>query len=279
MGSVSHPEEQGPIHALDHVEVEVRDLDTAVSQWTTFLGREVDDRFVEIDGPGRGARVQLERGAVELREAEGEGLSRLVFACEDLGATAEELTRRGLSVEEESACRFRGRDGREWREGRRRVGGEKDRGEFVCVVERPIDDSGNPPKADAARWLDHVVVNTGDPEAAKRFYGDGLGLRLPLDRAFPQWGARMLFFRTAGVTVEVTASLDEPLKGPDRLWGLAYRVDDPTAFRERLLSRGIHASELRPGRKAGTQVFHSHGGPSGIPTLVLGRPDSNILSS
>jgi len=51
------------------------------------------------------------------------------------------------------------------------------------------------------------VLRTRDPEAARAFFGEGLGLRLALDREFPAWGARLLFFRVGGVTVEVAAEL------------------------------------------------------------------------
>ena len=55
--------------------------------------------------------------------------------------------------------------------------------------------------------LDHAVVRTANAEAAKALYGDRLGLRLALDRTFPQWGARLLFFRVGGITLEVAAAL------------------------------------------------------------------------
>ena len=57
----------------------------------------------------------------------------------------------------------------------------------------------------AIAGIDHVVVRTEAPEAAIRFYGDSLGLRLALDKTFEQWGARLLFFRVGGVTVEIAA--------------------------------------------------------------------------
>ena len=55
-----------------------------------------------------------------------------------------------------------------------------------------------------------------DIEAARALYGDGLGLRLALDRSFEAWGVRLLFFRVGGLTVEVAAPLPGAAPGsPD----------------------------------------------------------------
>ena len=123
--------------------------------------------------------------------------------------------------------------------------------------------------------LDHVVVQTADPDAAKILYGEKLGLRLALDREFPQWHSRMLFFRVGGATVEVVAgaggSADEqaPAADRDRLSGLCWRVGDAEAARARLAEEGFDVSEVRPGRKPGTRVFTLRDGSCGIPTLIL----------
>ena len=85
----------------------------------------------------------------------------------------------------------------------------------------------SPPLSDeesAISGLDHAVVRSADPEASKALYGEGLGLRCALDREFPKWGSRLIFFRVGGVTVEVAASLveggagGEPGSQRDELW-------------------------------------------------------------
>jgi catechol 2,3-dioxygenase-like lactoylglutathione lyase family enzyme len=131
--------------------------------------------------------------------------------------------------------------------------------------------------------LDHAVVRTANAEAAKALYGDGLGLRLALDRTFPQWGARLLFFRVGGVTLEVAAALapnggeaeGKPLLDPDRdqLWGLSFRVRNADAARVRLDASGFDVSEVREGRKPGTRVFSVRDGTCGVPTLILQPAD------
>ena len=108
--------------------------------------------------------------------------------------------------------------------------------------------------------LDHVVVRSGDPEASRALYGEeGLGIRLALDREFPQWGARMLFFRLGGATIEVVSALEPEDSGPpvdrDELWGLAFRVGDAQAAHARLADYGVAVSKVRDGRKPGTRVF------------------------
>jgi hypothetical protein len=76
--------------------------------------------------------------------------------------------------------------------------------------------------ADAAiSGVDHVVVRSESPDAAIHLYRDQLGLRLALDKSFEQWGARLLFFRVGGITVEIAAPLPPPRRRPDssgHLW-------------------------------------------------------------
>jgi catechol 2,3-dioxygenase-like lactoylglutathione lyase family enzyme len=124
--------------------------------------------------------------------------------------------------------------------------------------------------------IDHVVVQTADPEATRALYGERLGLRLALDKSFPQWGARLLFFRVGHITVEVAARLDGAPDGaapdpaaPDRAWGISWRVGDADAARARLVEAGFDVSEVRSGRRPNTRVFSVRGDPCGVATLVL----------
>jgi catechol 2,3-dioxygenase-like lactoylglutathione lyase family enzyme len=125
--------------------------------------------------------------------------------------------------------------------------------------------------AGAVAAVDHVVVRTADVEAARALYGDGLGLRLALDRSFAAWGVRLLFFRTGGLTVEVAASLTEAdAAAPDRLWGVSWRVPDLDAARARLAGAGFDVSEIRAGKRPGTRVATVRGETHGVATLMLG---------
>ena len=111
-----------------------------------------------------------------------------------------------------------------------------------------------------------LVVQTPDAEAAIALYRDGLGLRLALDRSFPDWGMRLVFLRVGGVTVELAQPLRDSALPPDtdRLWGLSWRVPDADAARTRLTAAGVDVSEVRPGRKPDTRVVSVKDGTCGV---------------
>ncbi len=122
--------------------------------------------------------------------------------------------------------------------------------------------------------LDHVVVATGDPERARCFFGDDLGIRLALDRSFPERGLRLLFFRLDGITIEVASTLagqsSEP--GQDVFHGLAWKVAGIDALRARLCDGGVGVSEIRTGHKPGTRVCSLREAVHGVPTLLIEHP-------
>ena len=127
------------------------------------------------------------------------------------------------------------------------------------------------PAGDPGIAVDHVVVQTPDPERAIALWRDRLGIRLAFDRAFPERGLRLLFFRTNGITLEFAAP-HPPLaerEGSDRLYGISYRVVDLEARRARLLAAGVDVSAVRPGMKRGTIVASVRSGTGGVPTLLL----------
>jgi catechol 2,3-dioxygenase-like lactoylglutathione lyase family enzyme len=138
----------------------------------------------------------------------------------------------------------------------------------VHVVPHP--GTGSPPPAtDVA--IDHVVVRTPNPERAIALWRDRLGLRLALDRAFPERGLRLLFFRSGGLTFEFAASEPPPAErdGADVLYGISYRVPDLERRRERLLAAGVDVSPIRPGMRPGTSVATVRSATAGVPTLLL----------
>src|SRR5262249_13955492 len=58
--------------------------------------------------------------------------------------------------------------------------------------------------------IDHVVVQTGDADAAIALWRDRLGIRLALDRAFPDLGMRLVFLRSARMTIELACPPHAP---------------------------------------------------------------------
>jgi len=129
--------------------------------------------------------------------------------------------------------------------------------------------TGDPDAAVAG--LDHVVIRTPNPERAIALYAGRLGLSLRLDRSEPAWGARLLFFRCGDLIVEVAHDLKMGIgDGPDRLWGLSWRVPDITKVHARLRKAGVSVSDLRTGRRPRTRVFTAKSHAAGVPTLLLG---------
>ncbi len=283
------------IQNLDHVSVLVKDLAEATGVWSTLLGRPPSWRGAHGRLGACNVLFRLRNSSLELvtpdgetpfstwlrerLEREGEGPFMLGFGTDDAIACARELRSAGLpaldprdgeatDLDTGTVLRFRGVL---WpaSESRRVVS-------FAIEYSSPRDalrirEPTCAPDA-ALDALDHVVVQTQDPEATIELYQDRLGLRLALDRSFPERGVRLLFFRIGGVTVEVAARLDAPRDpdAPDRLWGLAFQTPDVRAARERLAAAGIDVSETRRGNKPGTVVCTVRGDPTGVPTLLIG---------
>jgi catechol 2,3-dioxygenase-like lactoylglutathione lyase family enzyme len=280
---------------LDHVILAVRDLAAAERTYARLLGRSaswrgehpglgtenalfrVGEAYLELLAPAVGAGDWLRQRL----EARGEGLLGFALATGDADACAEELAERGLHPA--APARGIGRDTqsgafREWRSVM--LPPAETRGVLIFGIEHrsapellPELPAAGPPEA-AVHGIDHVVVQSVDPEATRALYGERLGLRLALDKSFPQWGARLLFFRVGRITVEVAAQLDaarDPA-AEDRAWGVSWQVADADAARARLLEAGFDVSEVRTGRRPGTRVLTVRGEPCGVATLVLEPP-------
>ncbi|MDR3510060.1 MAG: VOC family protein [Caulobacteraceae bacterium] len=236
---------------LDHIAIAVGDLGTARAAYETLLGR----RASVEDGR---ARFQLSNMAFELVEAAGEErFSAIGLAVDDLDAAARILARRGITTHEAAGGLVADPDAAH--------------GFAIALrARRPAAASAPTAEAGVVQALDHVVINTPNPDRAVGLYGARLGLDFRLDRSNPQWGSRLLFFRAGAAVIEVAARLDAAAgDGPDRLSGLAWRVAEPEAARERLAGAGLDVSEVRAGRKPGTHVFTVRSGVPGAPSLML----------
>jgi catechol 2,3-dioxygenase-like lactoylglutathione lyase family enzyme len=279
------------LHALDHVVVAVRDLDAAVAAYRALLGRSPAWRADAHGGGAMVATFALANVAVELMapsgmgptaerltavlDAQGEGLASLAFATTDIERAHRRLARLGLAPEPiTDGASIDAETGavRPWR--RTRAATAATHGTRLFVLQQaPLPRSRLlAPEAAAVSGLDHVVIRTPDPERATALYGARLALDMRLDRSNPAWGARLLFFRCGDVIVEVAHDLVAGVGGgPDRLWGLSWRVPDAEAARARLAQAGLDVSEVRPGRKPGTRVLTLRDGTCGVPTLLLER--------
>lgn len=273
------------ITALDHFVLLCPDLDEAVSDYTVLLGQGPAWR-AESEGAEL-ATFAVGNTAIELMAPRGEGavadklremtngggqLTSLVYRSDDIAGDHHLMTRRGLApsdrVQTTSKHSETGTD-RKWT--RFRIPDEKMAGvkTFILQPDTPLDVPT--PASGAATSLDHLVINTPNPERAVATYGARLGLRFALDRTAEQWKTRFLFFRVGGLTLEVIHRLGETHEtdANDSIWGLTWETDDLAAAHARLSSAGRDVSEIRTGRKPGSEVFTIRDHTQGVPTLFI----------
>jgi catechol 2,3-dioxygenase-like lactoylglutathione lyase family enzyme len=118
--------------------------------------------------------------------------------------------------------------------------------------------------------LDHVVVRTPNPDRAIALFAGRLGLDLRLDRSNPDWGARLIFFRCGDLIIEAAHDLKAGVgDSADRLWGLSWRVGDIRQAHARLEAAGIEVSNVRRGRRRGSEVVTVRCPMLGVPTLLI----------
>lgn len=280
--------------ALDHVILGVRDLADATRAYATLLGRRpswrgehpgegsantlfrLGNTYLELLAPaGDGPTADLLRARLDTH---GEGPVGLALATPDAAAVHATLTERGLAPQDVAAGVGRDADSglfRRWKNVMLPVANTRGvllfgiehvtPAEFLPIAECVGDERG------AVSGIDHAVVQTADADAAIALYGEKLGLRLALDRSFPDWGMRLVFFRVGGVTIEIANPLDASAapKDGDRLWGLSWRVPDADAAHARLTAAGVEVSPVRKGRKPGTRVLSIQAGTCNVPTLLL----------
>lgn len=278
------------ITGLDHVLLVCPSVDDGEALYSALLGREPDWRSQDQGGAAT-CIYQLENTALEIMspsgggplarrlhamlDTDGPGLKSLIFASSDVGAARAVLDRRGLKPDViaagESLDPYSGKS-RSWY--RFRLDETATCGVRIFVLERKANDplAYSPAGPGAAHALDHVVINTPNPDRACALYGARLGLRLALDRSNPDWDSRLMFFRTGETTVELVHKLSKGVgQQPDRLWGLTWRVRDLQEAHRRMVQSGFAVSDIRAGRRAGSRVFSVREGTLGVPTLILGQ--------
>lgn len=276
------------LKTLDHIALVVEDLEAAVARYEALLGRAPNWRGA--DGGAAHAWFQLSNMALDViaatgsgytgdrvrarLEAEGEGIWALAFTVDDMATTRHRLERVGVPSTDARPIRATHPETAEKRYWTTSVADPAaTHGTNIFLVEE-APWPASPIVGDAAAavsGLDHVVVNTPNPERAAALYGARLGLDMRLDRSNEQWGTRLMFFRCGDLVVEVAHALKSGVSdGPDHPWGLSWRVSDLDAANTRLKSAGFDVSEVRTGRKPGTRVFTVRDAPAKVPTLVIG---------
>lgn len=295
-----------PLASIDHVLVAVRDLEAVTADYEKLTGRSVSLTGSHPDYGTANAIFQLENTYVELispvgegpfadrltafLDARGDGLIGIALGTENAQALSEEWRAAGLHASAPQPGEGHAPDGPDGPNGGVRqwcnvfVPEEDVLGLFLFAIEHVSDASTRPiaaprgPEAATLHAVDHVVVNTPDGDRAVDVFGTKMGIRLALDRDAPQWGARMMFFRLGGITLEVIQRYGDdktpPMAedAPAFFWGMAFRAADVAAACDRLAAAGVTVSEVRKGRKPGTVVATVKDHSGGVPTLIIG-PD------
>lgn len=289
VGSTCHAEYV--FDALDRVLIAVHDLGDASRRYAALFSRRPSWHGDDADGGTTSTVFQLHNTGVELisplgegplarsvaqqLDSHGEGPLGLAFATPDLDAAYTRLLENGLDPSPVSPRLYHA-GGPIPRRRTMPLPVTRTRGVLLSAVERSSPDVL--PEAELAEpgeavvtGIDHAVVMTPNADAAITLYRDGLGLRLAVDRTFPDWGMRLAFLRVGGVTVEIAQQLraTSTPTDADRLWGLSWRVRNADAVHKRLAEAGFDVSEVRPGRKPGTRVVSVKDGTCGVPTLLI----------
>ena len=276
------------IERLDHLVIAVNDLDSAIDSYTKLFGYgpswrgihkqlgtanalfPVENTYLELlaSNGEEGAGAAMIKATLELN---GEGLAGLVLGTSNINDLKESLLASGVELQDLSLG-----EGVDSDQGLKRTWKNLflpfslTRGMFAFIIQH---ETGELPvvhgrSSSTINKLDHVVVNTNDPEGFKSLYGDTFGIRLALDQTVEKWGGRMLFFRLNHTTIEVIGKPDED-DPADKLWGLAWSVEDLKATHQRLVKEGLEISEVKAGRKENTLVCSVKSDTCNVPTLLI----------
>ena len=287
-----------PDLSLDHVVIAVNDLDRATDDYTALLGRNpswrgehpkygtantlfrIDNTYVELLALSGAKGDKRWAGELERHlEQYGEGLYALALGTNDIHAAADEMREAGLHVSDPA-------DGhgvdvttgaqRGWRNAL--IDPKGTNGIRTFIIQHTSTPDALPVAAPASgvgfvQRMDHAVILSADLESAQRAWSDRIGARLALDRTFPDRNTRILFYRLADITIEISGGAAQSKEGigkSDRMWGLAWGVDDADAACARMNAAGIETSGPRPGIKPGTRVATVKGPQThGVATLLI----------
>ena len=275
------------ISTLDHIILAVEDLNEAEKNYKKIFGIEpvwrgehkelgtanvifnLKNTYLELlssNGEGLGAAL-----VNHYLEKDGEGLIGIVFGTNDLNEVASSIKDKGFNVAEITEGEGTNSDESEIRKWKNLfLPPELTRGLFSFIIEHTEGNlpSNKPVIQSSLTKLDHVVINTNDADGFIEIYKNVYGLRLALDKTIEAWNKRMLFFRFNKTTIEVIEENDD--KEPsDRLWGLAWVVEDIQETYERLTKEGVELTEVKPGIKDKTLVSTIRSHTHGVPTLII----------
>ena len=275
------------IKSIDHILVAVKDLEKAVRDYSfvfgfgpTWQGNHpslgtknalfpLENMYLELiaiddEGP-------LAETVNEHLKKNGESIFGLALETDNIELAKNELSasfNADLEISDGKGVNNISKDERRWRN--IFIPKKFSRGIFTLLIqhtkgilpEHDISDESNISR------MDHVVINSNDPDGLVDLYGDKYGIRLALDQFVEKWGGRMLFFRTDHTTIEaIGIKKDGPAE--DFLWGLAWTTKDIKKTHKRLVDAGVNVTDIKDGRKPKTLVATIKSHCADVPTLLI----------
>jgi methylmalonyl-CoA/ethylmalonyl-CoA epimerase len=133
--------------------------------------------------------------------------------------------------------------------------------------------------------VDHIGIAVEDLEAAKRLYGEALGLRLLFEEEVPTEKVRVAGYDGGGMRIELLQTTDPegPIgrflatRGPG-IHHVCYRVDDVAKTLADLRAKGVRTIDERPRPGAGgCQVAFVHPkGAGGVLVELSQHPPGGV---
>jgi catechol 2,3-dioxygenase-like lactoylglutathione lyase family enzyme len=274
------------IESIDHLIIAVKNLDEAESNYQKIFGlppvwkgehKKLGTRnsifnfsntyleLLSVNGNGVGADF-----VSKVLSDRGEGLCGIALGTNDIEKIRTELRQKSFTDIHLSVSEGEDKKNSKIRRWKNLfLPTELTRGLFAFAIEHfegelPIADAG----ASGIGKLDHVVINTSDANKFIETYRDFFKIRLALDTVIEHWGHRMLFFRVNKTTLEVVEKSDRG-SNDDRLWGLAWEVENLDAACERLILEGVEVSKIKNGLKKDTRVATIKSHIHNVPTMLI----------
>ena len=275
------------IKSIDHILVAVKDLEKAVRDYSLVFGFgptwqgnhpslgtknalfPLENMYLELiaiddEGP-------LAETVNEHLKKNGESIFGLALETDNIELAKNELSasfNTDLEISDGKGVNNISKDERHWRN--IFIPNKFSRGIFTLLIqhtkgilpEHDISDESNISR------MDHVVINSNDPDGLVDLYSDKYGIRLAMDQFVEKWGGRMLFFRTDHTTIEaIGIKKDGPAE--DFLWGLAWTTKDIKKTHKRLVDAGVNVTDIKDGRKPKTLVATIKSHCADVPTLLI----------
>ncbi len=275
------------INSIDHILIAVKDLENSIQEFTTVFGFEPAWRSSHPSLGTENALFLLENTYLELisikeegsfseiisqhLEDKGEGIFGIALGVKDIEMIKEKLSKKigeDLKILTGKGINNITQDERHWKN--IFIPRNITRGVFTLLIEhtKGFLPEYREQESSLINRLDHIVINSNDPDGLIDLYRDKYEIRLALDQFIEQWGGRMLFFRTNHTTIEAIG-IKKDGSPEDSLWGLAWTTKDIKKAHKRLLNAGVNITDVKDGRKPNTLVATIKSHCSNIPTLLI----------